>query len=203
MNPTDNSAGEAGAKLYIPTDIDYAQLDAWKNSIGICPMNNTEGIVNEGWVTPKYNMMNNYYLQASWRVIGNYLNCVGNIYYLVFKPKNKNYDPKKNLIDHVRKKVGKYSVIIITREIDATKVHYNVLVRTSEELSHLHDHQDSRFMISCQLVPNRKKDLDTVHEYIIKESKTRYFYDNVDIFAQLTYQGKLRRRYNLHKALKY
>jgi len=176
-NSTNNSEGEDGAKLYTPTDSDYAEFELWKKEIG-CSV-----IAEKEFLIPKYNMMNNYPRLASWQVIGNYLNCVGNIFYLVFKPKNAKYDPKKNLLDHVRKKCGKYGAIIITREVEATKIHYNVLVRTTEDLKRLHDSQDSRFYIWCKEVPNKNKDLSKVHEYIIKESKLRYFYDNKDIYA--------------------
>lgn len=187
----ETSTGEDGAKLYSPTEGDYAEYEKWSQSLGQflgqslgISLGTTGQKVDDYILTlPRYNLMNNYSRLASWAVIGNYVNCGGNIYYLVFKPKNKRYDPKKNLLDHVRKKCGKHIAIIITREIEARKVHYNVLVRTAEDLLRLHDTQDSRFYIYCTAVPNTKKDVDTVHEYIIKESKTRYFYDNLDIYA--------------------
>lgn len=186
--------GEAGAKLYIPTPEDYAQLDAWRAEVGCSQHPEKEDTYT---IIPKYNIMNNYPRLPSWSVIGNYVNCVGNIYYLVFKPKNKKYDPKKNLMDHVRKKCGKHSAIIITREIEAAKVHYNVLVRTTEDLSKLHDTQDSRFYIYCKEVPHKAADLNKVHEYIVKESKTRYFTDNKDIYVFF------KKRYKINKSIPY
>jgi len=92
---------------------------------------------------------------------------------------------KKCFIDHVRKKIGKYNQIIITREIMATKVHYNVLVSTDKDLSLLNDKQDSRFYIYSKVVKN--EDVNRVHQYIIKESKKRYFkciQKPLDIFVQ-------------------
>lgn len=197
-NPILNSAGGDGAMLYIPTSQDYEEFEKWKSRL-VCSDTNAQLICSDTnaqstCTIPKYSMLNNYLRLASWEAIGNFKDCVGNIFYLVFKPKNKNYNSQKCFMDHVRKKVGKFDVLIITREINSSKVHYNVLVRTSEDLTGLHDTQDSRFYIWCKSV--KKDDIYKVHEYIIKESKVRYFYDNKDIYTQIKYQGKFVRKYN-------
>ncbi len=98
-------------------------------------------------------------------------------YYLTFKPFNKNYERdmdfyKTKGLDHCRKKVGKVKAYIMTKEIKAAKVHINMIVVTDRPLSaELHEKQTNKYFIYCQKCINR---FDTF-EYIIKESKSRYF----------------------------
>jgi len=159
---------------YEPTADDYAALEQWRNEYGL---NDNLGSDNP-YNIPRYNMMNNYPRLSSWPVLGKMLMTkYGKVYYIVCAPKNKKYDGKKCLIDHIRKKIGKYwTEVIITREIRSTKIHYNVLVRSDNELkTKLHLTQDSRFFYYVQEVPDTFSNIKTVHEYITKEARERYF----------------------------
>lgn len=103
-------------------------------------------------------------------------------YFLTFTPFNSTYT--KNLdfytnkcLDHCRKKLGKVEAYIITREIKATKIHINVLCVTKRDLSkELHKAKTNRYFIYCEECRDRNHCLD----YILKESKTRYFKQYVD-----------------------
>lgn len=127
---------------------------------------------------PKYCILNNYSRLPSWKVIErSYEDC--DLYFMVFKPLNKTYDSKFNGMDHVRKKIGaKHKAVIITREIHAKKVHYNAMVFTDKDLSKLHDKSTNRYMIYSKKVPYLDK--YKIHDYIVKESHTRYFHGFVD-----------------------
>lgn len=102
-------------------------------------------------------------------------------YFMTFKPFNKNYDPKFNALDHVRKKIylhnsGHIKAVIISREITAKKVHYNAIVFSTKCLLNLDNKQTNRFKIYCKMIDKNTESV--VHEYITKESKTRYFEKN-------------------------
>jgi hypothetical protein len=103
-------------------------------------------------------------------------------YFITFKPFNKNYEKNIELyttkcLDHCRKKLGKVSAYIMTREIKATKIHVNILCVTDRPLVKLlHGKKTYRYYIYCQEASSKRDSL----EYIIKESKERYFYKYVD-----------------------
>lgn len=109
------------------------------------------------------------------------------LHYLVFKPFNSNYDPGFNGIEHIRKYLSGRKIypaaMIITREITSAKVHYNLMMWVCEDHDfYLEGKQTSRYRISHQIVTTQK-DKYNVHEYIIKESKHRYFETNIDIYV--------------------
>jgi len=105
-------------------------------------------------------------------------------YYLTFAPFNKNYekDIKFYLNDgfrHATKKIGKVECFIITREINAKKVHLNVLCCSDQSLEKLHQMKTNKYSIHCQELPG-PRDRRLVLEYILKESKSRYFHEHLD-----------------------
>lgn len=107
-------------------------------------------------------------------------------YFLTFKPFNSTYE--KNIefysiggFDHCRKKVGKVRTLIMTREINAAKIHINMICVSDRPLSDLlHEKKTNRYFIYCQECTDRQ---DTF-KYIIKESKQRYFYKFKDYVYQ-------------------
>jgi len=105
-------------------------------------------------------------------------------YYLTFKPFNKNYEKDLDFynrkgFDHVRKKIGKVSASIMTREITAKKIHINVLCCTDRPIDMLHQMKTNKYFIYCQECPG-PQDRRLVLEYILKESKSRYFHEHLD-----------------------
>lgn len=116
----------------------------------------------------------------SWHIIKRSHEIPVEAYYLVFKPFDKNYDPGFNAIRHILRKLkGHWLDIIITREILASKVHYNVLLFDDEGVE-LHEKQTNRYYIFCQKLAS-VSDKHYVHEYMVKEVHRRPFYNNLDI----------------------
>lgn len=110
-------------------------------------------------------------------------------FFLVFKPFNKNYEPTYDGMDHIRKKLSKtvYSDLIITREIKATKVHYNVMVWSADNFLSLLGTHTNKYKIYC--VPFKEgKDKYQIHDYIVKESKSRPFKLYEDIYIYSNYK---------------
>lgn len=151
------------------------------------------------YAIPRYNMMNNYERLASWKMLHNFYHVpVGSKnYFVVFKPFNKTKDEELDGLKHVRaylknKKV-KIDAVIITREILATRVHYNMLIQSTFDFMTLHDKQTSKYRMFVTEVKGTIRDVMACHEYIIKESKIRYFHtrswdsrsytDRVDLFC--------------------
>lgn len=103
-------------------------------------------------------------------------------FFLTFKPFNSTYEKnhefyQKKGIDHIRKKLGKVEAYIITKEIQAEKTHINVLCVSKRDLpKELHGKKTNRYYIYCQECINRHDSLN----YILKESKTRYFNEYED-----------------------
>jgi len=142
-------------------------------------------------------LMDNYYIMPTRSLLSNYLavkRATGHLiersyelpykwYLITFKPFNKNYERdldfyKNKCFDHCRKKVGTVKAYVMTREVDAAKVHVNMLVCTDRLLEPLlHEKQTNRYFIYCQECKNRHD----AYEYIIKESHTRMFYKHKDI----------------------
>lgn len=95
-------------------------------------------------------------------------------YYMVFKPFNDRYDPAYNGLDYVRKFVTsnkKTNAYVITRERNAAKVHYNVLinVNNSVDMTKYDNHPTQKYMISSVMVGNTIDDRKRVYVYITKE----------------------------------
>lgn len=111
--------------------------------------------------------------------------------YLVFKPFDSNYDPSHNEMEHIRKylyeKIKKNDsrvlLMIITREVLATKVHYNVFlwrtIKGIADINVFHNMKTSKFMIHSQDLEN-PGDRQRVLLYIIEESKFRRFNRYID-----------------------
>lgn len=88
-------------------------------------------------------------------------------YILIFKPLNSNYDPAYNALDWIRIKFCKKAeCYLITREQNATKVHYNLMVYTDEDMTTYHEYRAPRYMIYSQLVRTTPFE---VYKYITKE----------------------------------
>jgi len=122
-------------------------------------------------------LMNNYNRLKSWPIVRRSFESPTQLFYLTFKPFNKKYDPNIDYMDQVRKKLGTGHVaVIITREINATKVHYNCMVFTNKPdmVKNFHDKHTARHKIYCKQI--KMMDKYKVHHYIIYESQTRYFY---------------------------
>lgn len=135
---------------------------------------------------PKENMMSNYKRVISWPVVKRSYERPLNLYYATFKPFDHNYDPEKIQLEHVRKKIAswcKTSAIIITREIEAKKHHYNAMFWTTVPLLDLkvHDTCTNLFKVWCNQVP--LVDKYNIHDYIIKESRIRYFKPKKDVYS--------------------
>lgn len=141
-------------------------------------------IDGDDFIMPNYCLFHNYnsVKKAMGHIIQRTYERPNEWYFLTFKPFNKNYERDLDWyttkgLDHCRKRVGKVKAYIMTREIKATKVHINMIVVTDRPLSdELHEKQTNRYFIYCQKCINR---FDTF-EYIIKESKSRYFNKYVD-----------------------
>ena len=105
-------------------------------------------------------------------------------FYLTFKPYNKNYERDIDFylrkgFDYARKKIGKVKFFTMTREINAKKVHLNVLCCTDRPLEKLHNQKTNKYFIHCQECP-RMLDRQLVLDYILKEARTRYFHKYID-----------------------
>lgn len=137
----------------------------------------------------KRSIMSNYRSLPSWWLIGRTYEEDYHYVYLVYKPLEKNYDKNFDGMDHVRKHLkSNFEAVIITREVNAKKVHYNVMAICKghmqlDKLLQLHEKHTSRYYVYSTYVNKTREDIDRVHEYIIKESRTRYFYKNKDIYV--------------------
>lgn len=188
----DAARAEPRAELIIPDETPFAQIIR-----DVCP----EGVSPyTSYKPPRYNMICNYPSLASWPIIRRSHENMS-LFFMVFKPKNKRYDPLFDGMDLVRKRIGSdFQDLIITREIDSKKIHYNAMVFTKKDLSAQHEKQTSRFFIYCKKVPYADK--YKVHQYIVKESMTRYFYSRNlspminDIYVASKYGKEHKRFYN-------
>lgn len=103
-------------------------------------------------------------------------------YFIVFAPFNKNYEKDIKFyatkgFDHCRKKIGKVKCMIMTREIQAKKIHINMLCCTTRALDQeLKNLKTNRYSIYCRPAIDRRKAL----VYILKEARTRYFHEYID-----------------------
>lgn len=174
------SVGEDDSEAYIyqPTDSDHEDFEKFRQGC----------------------LFHNYQRLGSWDIIKQIVRSKLIVSFLVFKPFNSNYDSKYDGLEHVRKKIGKeYQFLIITREIKATKVHYNVLVVSENSFMYLNERKTSRYMISCQDVNNDISNVSRVHEYIIKESQERLFHaiqSPIDLYVSERVDRAVKRHYN-------
>lgn len=107
-------------------------------------------------------------------------------YYITCKPLNERYDPDRNYIDKVYQKFAPLSEsILVTRETDAAKVHYNVLVLSDKNLQMFHDkivfHQLKLHVSDCSDPEYRIN----VFKYILKEALERTFTKYIDYKCRL------------------
>lgn len=96
-------------------------------------------------------------------------------YYLVFKPFNKSYNKDFNGLDHIRKFIARNTQIfrmLITREIEEKKVHYNVIIKTINPIA-LHNVNTNKYKIHQQLIPESADHISNTLSYILKESRRR------------------------------
>lgn len=104
-----------------------------------------------------------------------------NWYFLTFSPFNKNYQRdldkyKDRGLDIVRRYLTRnlkgHHVLILTKEIEATKVHINALICTPHNLvKKMHKHRTNEYFIHCEYAQNR----EAILRYIFKEAENRYF----------------------------
>lgn len=108
-------------------------------------------------------------------------------FYVCFKPFNKAYGKDPNWfaykgLDKCRKFFKKPEVLLMTREIDAAKIHINALVCTKEDLTR-HDQAiySNKYKVSVFLCDTTlyKQNVST---YIRKESMTRTFERYLDYY---------------------
>lgn len=137
----------------------------------------------------RFNLLNNYKRLPSWSLVK--ADPQTSIYFMVFKPMNEHYDPHFNGMDAMRKYIGKVDHLIITREINSAKVHYNAMIWTDRDMTIKHEKHTKRYYVYCVCISGA--DRFKVHDYIVKESHTRYFnhgqpplwkYNPVDIYVK-------------------
>lgn len=125
-------------------------------------------------------------------------------FYITFKPFNKNYDKDYDGMTEVKKRIQKeeYESVIITREIKATKIHYNALIWSASDLDlKMHSKWTKRYKIFATrvgLISLHRKDLlgykdecMRVFDYVMKESCERTFVKNLDYYTHSRYEGKV------------
>lgn len=87
-------------------------------------------------------------------------------YFMVFKPFDSNYDPKYNALDFIRKGYTKDAgAFVITKEQNATKVHWNALIYSRHKLMDYHKKKTQRFMIYSEITLEPL----SVYRYMTKE----------------------------------
>lgn len=118
-------------------------------------------------------------------------------YFLVFKPLDKHYDRDtfnakgfESLTQWCRKQSGSHTYLI-TKEKNAAKIHFNVIIFTTE-----HDYVEryhgkvfaNKYKIYCEAV----ECLDRCIQYILKEAKERLFerYLDWDVITRKTMRSK-------------
>lgn len=115
-------------------------------------------------------------------------------YLLVFKPLNSNYDQAYNALDWIRIKFCKKAeCYLITKEQNATKVHWNLMLYTEEDMTGYHELRAPRYMIYSQKI--NKNPID-VYRYITKE----YYVDGNpwEIYRDFNYYIKLKSNININ-----
>jgi len=159
--------------------------NVWEQRLGTTSGNNILSD-DEDYIRPVHRLFENYrHVQSTVKhLVERSYEKPFKWYYLTFKPFNKNYEKDLDFynrkgFDHVRKKIGKVSASIMTREITAKKIHINVLCCTDRPIDMLHQMKTNKYFIYCQECPG-PEDRRLVLEYILKESKSRYFHEHLD-----------------------
>jgi len=105
MNPPTGEGADVAELIYnnlhmeqaeagLPTEQDYIDFESWKNDSGLYSLE--EDIVSyDKFIIPQKSLFKNYYRLASWDILPYIRDSKNMIFYLVFNPKNKNYDSKK------------------------------------------------------------------------------------------------------------
>lgn len=139
---------------------------------------------------PSYNIFNRYnpnctsLLKKGFKANRTYE--VLQTYYMVWKPYTR-YQGTDDLlrIEKLCRNKFKYERILITRETNAKRVHYNVLITSSSCPINRHDRTLGRdFRIHCQNV-STVKDVHQVIDYMSKEADTREFIPSKDSFIYI------------------
>lgn len=147
---------------------EYAFINAGDNT-------KTEGCGTEGVVeaSTKYDhIIRRTYEDGQW-------------FFMTFKPYDKAYEKDKDWfqvkgMDSCRRKVGKVSTGIYTRETEATKTHINCLVHSHQSLLHLDgSSMSNKYKIFCTEAPTQF-DRVQILAYITKEENHRTFTKYLD-----------------------
>lgn len=128
-------------------------------------------------------IFHNYNFVKTWPIIKRSYEY--DMYYIVFKPFNVNYDPNYNGMKSVKQYLHKrkdFDTMIITREImDCAKIHFNVILWSKSDYMKINGKHLNHYYITVQKVKKTTADKMTVHHYCIKESKKRHMYPKNDI----------------------
>lgn len=167
-----------------------------KNSSLNLPSNGSEDevVAEANNIIIPYNIFNRYYNNLRNYTFARYIERTYespfNWYYIVWKPLNKPYskDPdwfKNKGLDKCRNQVSKNSeVILMTREIHATKVHIHALICSSCDLyEKYHDKIGYNKYKQHVSVASRPADRRRITDYLLKESKSRPFIKFVDYYT--------------------
>lgn len=107
-------------------------------------------------------------------------------YYVVFKPYLR-YEGTDDLlrIEKCCRQHFKYKRILVTREINASSIHYNVLITSNTCPVAKHNRTLARdFRLHCQNV-STVKDINQVIDYMAKEADTREMVPKKDSFIYI------------------
>lgn len=131
--------------------------------------------------TIEYNIENyDWYLQCQ-KIVRRSYEYPYRWYYLTFKPFNEGYEPLSKDIDKIFNKLRSGAeFMLVTREIDATKIHYNVIVATHIDLSRLHNRvSHHRWKMYCDELDTTDYRMN-VFKYMCKEARRRPFLKFID-----------------------
>lgn len=131
--------------------------------------------IEEGRVSIQWDIINRTYEEGSW-------------YFIVFAPFNAAYAKDTtyfntkgmNRVNDLFRKDMKIDACMLTKEINATKVHINALVHSQSDLSKLHlKHCYNRYNMFVSILPTLSDRKNVLH-YILKEEQERTFTKYVD-----------------------
>lgn len=124
------------------------------------------------WLQPMKAIIHRSYEETNW-------------YLVVFKPYDKAYEKDKDWfavkgLDSCRKLFKKPEAYILTREVNASKIHVNAIVATKIDMSYKHDKTYcNRYKIHVSQL-RHVSDRISALDYITKESKDRTFVKYLD-----------------------
>lgn len=106
-------------------------------------------------------------------------------YLIVLTPRNRwkkdNYRKDIPRLEKMLRSKLKYKRIIITREINATKVHYNILITTSKDILKMHNKTFGKYYNFYVQKTPQVNDIKNAMQYICKEGDKRAMTSN-DVF---------------------